>query len=383
MSDQQFDSGHGHPGTTGVRAAEPVEEKAPQLTSDEVDLLLKLEIDDGMPREQALRIVRQRSAGAAQGLMKRRTAESWTAIRRRIYERDEAICQVCGRWVPFDGEYECGHRVDRMVGGSDLDDNLHVMCYLCNRCKPVHSSLDEYEAWRATGGPLPKLRRVLDTIKRGLAPVDLPTRQEIEAELAEEGIPASDCSTMLAELDKLPTTPAFRTEDHLKAVMSSPARKGALMPDQREAVRRLIDGDYDYGDAGPLLGELHALLRCGPPAILEELMTVAVSPAYNQDARSLALEALAGARHEPIQDAVLWAINSCLSEPEMQFDAIAAAADLSRVRQIEIAGRVADLVHEPDPVGRAARAFLSHALPTLDELRKTSVPVVDIEDAVK
>ena len=59
---------------------------------------------------------------------RRGTLESWSVIRRRIYERDRGVCQICGRQTRIDGDYECGHIIDRYVGGSDRDDNLLWSC---------------------------------------------------------------------------------------------------------------------------------------------------------------------------------------------------------------------------------------------------------------
>ena len=81
----------------------------------------------------------------------RQTDESWGAIRSRIWQRDRGVCQVCRERIPT-VDYECGHIVDRCAGGSDLDDNLVVMCISCNRFKPVHASRAEYDAWVDAGG---------------------------------------------------------------------------------------------------------------------------------------------------------------------------------------------------------------------------------------
>ena len=83
----------------------------------------------------------------------RKTDESWGRIRLRIWDRDNGVCQVCGERIRFE-HYECGHIVDRVCGGSDLDDNLVVMCSSCNRWKPCHETRQEYDAWVAAGGVL-------------------------------------------------------------------------------------------------------------------------------------------------------------------------------------------------------------------------------------
>jgi 5-methylcytosine-specific restriction endonuclease McrA len=89
----------------------------------------------------------------ARRLAQRGTAESWSSIRERIIQRDNGICHVCGYDLNAAPQYyECGHIVDRVAGGSDLDENLVVMCCLCNRVrKPVHETREEYEAWLRSG----------------------------------------------------------------------------------------------------------------------------------------------------------------------------------------------------------------------------------------
>ena len=82
-----------------------------------------------------------------------------------VYDRDEGVCQVCKDKVAFEGEYECGHKIDRQVGGSDEPENLVVMCYLCNRTKPITETMEEYEAWAAMGG---KLKVLEDAVRQFL-----------------------------------------------------------------------------------------------------------------------------------------------------------------------------------------------------------------------
>jgi hypothetical protein len=81
---------------------------------------------------------------------------SWVVLRRLIYERDAGICWVCGAVVP-DWNYECGHLVDRMVGGLDIPTNLAVMCRFCNRVKPVTTTIEETIRWRDAGAWWPDM----------------------------------------------------------------------------------------------------------------------------------------------------------------------------------------------------------------------------------
>lgn len=84
---------------------------------------------------------------------RRQTRESWSSIRRRVWERSPHECAVCETALAEDA-WECGHKVDRMCGGSDLDENLAPVCGWCNIMKPMHETIAEYEAWRAQGSPL-------------------------------------------------------------------------------------------------------------------------------------------------------------------------------------------------------------------------------------
>jgi hypothetical protein len=91
-------------------------------------------------------LVRQRIAERERILAKRGTSESWFVIRRRIWTRDTGVCQVCQTKIAL-CDYQCGHIVDRMAGGSDRDDNLVVMSGASNQFKPVHDTRAAYDAW--------------------------------------------------------------------------------------------------------------------------------------------------------------------------------------------------------------------------------------------
>lgn len=56
----------------------------------------------------------------------------WTAIRSRIFERDNYTCQYCGkRGVKL----ECDHVIPVSRGGLHNDENLVTACLKCNRSK--------------------------------------------------------------------------------------------------------------------------------------------------------------------------------------------------------------------------------------------------------
>ena len=83
----------------------------------------------------------------------RGTTLPWSHLRAIVYERDRGTCQVCGDAVDLNS-YECGHIIDRIVGGSDRLSNLVCMCISCNRLKPLTETREEYIAWASMGGPI-------------------------------------------------------------------------------------------------------------------------------------------------------------------------------------------------------------------------------------
>jgi hypothetical protein len=68
-----------------------------------------------------------------------------------IWQRDNGQCHVCGRHIPLNDWYECGHIVDRVNGGINHPSNLVVMCRPCNQLKPGHATRAEYLQWIADG----------------------------------------------------------------------------------------------------------------------------------------------------------------------------------------------------------------------------------------
>jgi len=80
----------------------------------------------------------------------------WTKKREQVYLRDGGRCMVCGSSLAGEDAayYECGHIIDRFLGGSDHINNLVVMCITCNRLKPGTRTRDEYLAWARRGSPL-------------------------------------------------------------------------------------------------------------------------------------------------------------------------------------------------------------------------------------
>lgn len=86
----------------------------------------------------------------------RGTKLSWEKVRRLVWERDNGTCQVCHLKITLD-EYDCGHVIDRMLGGSDRPDNLVCMCRVCNQLKPPTKTRQEYIEWAGKGGPIQEM----------------------------------------------------------------------------------------------------------------------------------------------------------------------------------------------------------------------------------
>jgi 5-methylcytosine-specific restriction endonuclease McrA len=58
--------------------------------------------------------------------------KGWRRIRERILARDGHCCQRCGE---TDGKMHIDHIVPKRLGGSDLEENLQVLCQFCNLSK--------------------------------------------------------------------------------------------------------------------------------------------------------------------------------------------------------------------------------------------------------
>ncbi|MFN8468246.1 MAG: HNH endonuclease [Caldilineaceae bacterium] len=103
--------------------------------------------------EQSLIHWRRSAEEAAKKAAMRGTRLSWHKIRELVWQRDQGICQVCGVRLHKD-LYDCGHIIDRIVGGSDRPANLVAMCVLCNQGKPITKTRGEYLEWAKAGGPI-------------------------------------------------------------------------------------------------------------------------------------------------------------------------------------------------------------------------------------
>ena len=91
--------------------------------------------------------VQSRAKGYADWRVRNGTTLSWGKTRKLVWIRDNGICDVCGRELEFD-EYECGHIVEYVAGGTNRLENLTVMCGRCNRyLKPLHETKEEYYLW--------------------------------------------------------------------------------------------------------------------------------------------------------------------------------------------------------------------------------------------
>src|SRR5574337_75133 len=53
----------------------------------------------------------------------------WVKIRKQILERDSKRCRKCGRST----DLECHHIIPLRQSGTNEDDNLITLCYVCHR----------------------------------------------------------------------------------------------------------------------------------------------------------------------------------------------------------------------------------------------------------
>ena len=110
----------------------------------------RIEHEPGLTRMQATVQVWEARRERALDRLRRGTIENRADIKRRIRERDNDHCQICG--IDLSGHERLitlGHRVELSLLGSDSDINLEIECLQCNRViKPYHSNLESYFAWR-------------------------------------------------------------------------------------------------------------------------------------------------------------------------------------------------------------------------------------------
>ena len=55
--------------------------------------------------------------------------KGWRKVRQRILQRDQSTCQLCGQ---TEGQLHIDHIIPKRLQGSDLDENLRVLCQSCN-----------------------------------------------------------------------------------------------------------------------------------------------------------------------------------------------------------------------------------------------------------
>ena len=68
--------------------------------------------------------------------------------RRRVYKRDNYICQYCGN-LCSESDISIDHIIPASMGGSSRMDNLITCCLLCNRIKngKVFNSIEEIKEY--------------------------------------------------------------------------------------------------------------------------------------------------------------------------------------------------------------------------------------------
>ena len=71
---------------------------------------------------------------------------AWAVIRRHVLERDDYLCQKCGRNMGLSG-LEVHHIVPRSEGGTDDPQNLRTLCVPCHLKLHKVEKNPERRAW--------------------------------------------------------------------------------------------------------------------------------------------------------------------------------------------------------------------------------------------
>lgn len=64
--------------------------------------------------------------------LRKRSGSKWQRVRERIIRRDYGLCQECRRKGMTTAGKEVDHIVPDFKGGSDMDDNLELLCKKCH-----------------------------------------------------------------------------------------------------------------------------------------------------------------------------------------------------------------------------------------------------------
>jgi hypothetical protein len=147
-----------------------------------------------------------------------------------------------------------------------------------------------------------------------------------------------------------------------------PDESGVLLPATfSKEVQRLISGDFESDETGPLVAAIHKHIVGGNRQIVYELvmLVLGVTAPDEIDARCLAVETITTSQ-VPDREALLHAlIKFCLGSgvEELQFIAIGAADTLPRNLRIELRGMVEGVVRlaaERSSTQRIGALFLAH-----------------------
>ena len=74
------------------------------------------------------------------------TRSEWESLKRRVYERDNWRCRICGTAYHLTPD----HIIKRSQGGDDLEANLWTLCAFC------HNRKDEYRLTPEEAVKIPK-----------------------------------------------------------------------------------------------------------------------------------------------------------------------------------------------------------------------------------
>lgn len=77
-----------------------------------------------------------------QGSTRERSRRPWDRTRRRIFQRDRGLCQLCKAAERATRATEVDHIVSLAQGGTDEDSNLQSVCSSCHRAKTLREAAD-------------------------------------------------------------------------------------------------------------------------------------------------------------------------------------------------------------------------------------------------
>ena len=67
----------------------------------------------------------------------RLNTKDWSALRKKVWQKQRGMCAKCGMWVRLDGDTifntaHLAHIKSRGAGGDDVESNVRILCYRCH-----------------------------------------------------------------------------------------------------------------------------------------------------------------------------------------------------------------------------------------------------------